>query len=316
MGAPYSMVSRDAQVALTEFSNEFIAALTQGPVNDWSRQFGLNVPFNGSLRTVFPIAIGAAGYHELKGDLKYRRLAEKSLEIKSKTWQDGITELAEVIEAPDFIGWMEQPAAIAAAGQSLPNDIIAGLIEANPVGYDGKNFFASDHPVNVFDTSMGTFDNDYTGAGTDPSLANLALAMAGFDQMVGPNGQPAGYRMTHVFHPPSQTQKWKELLERDLIIAAGAGSTFGAVNNIYKGAVIPVPLYELSNTTQWYPASIGAKPGAYPWIVQAEDTPEEIRRDKTSDYYAETLKVSIAYVLRANGVLALPQTMQRWAGTP
>ena len=46
---------------------------------------------------------------------------EKSISMKPKTWQDGVKELASVIEAPDFIGWASEPERIAAAAQSLPN---------------------------------------------------------------------------------------------------------------------------------------------------------------------------------------------------
>jgi phage major head subunit gpT-like protein len=311
MGQPYTLVSRDAQVALTEFSNEFTAALALADVDPWAERFGLSVR-SRALRTVFPISISAPGYHELKGELKYRKLAEKSLELKPKTWQDGVTELADVIEAPDFIGWAEQPDAMAREAQRLPNDIIADLLEANPTTtWDNLSFFNSAHPINPLDTSLGTYDNDFTGAGTAPTAANLSLAMQAFDGLVGLNGKSLGMRMTHVLHPPAQTQLWKELLERDLIIAT-SGTSFGAVNNIYKGSVIPVPVYELSNSAKWYP--LASRPGVYPWIVQTETAPEEIRRDKSSEYYATTLKVSIAYILRANGVLAMPFTMQRWEG--
>jgi hypothetical protein len=119
--------------------------------------------------------------------------------------------------------------------------------------------------------------------------------------------------MTHVFHPPSQRQAWKELLEQDLLIQT-IGSSFGAVNNTYKNAVVPVCCYELTNSSKWYAGALN-KPGMYPWIVQDEGAPEEIVHDKTSHLYKTALKVGLAYVLRGNGGLALPQCMARFAGT-
>ncbi len=89
----------------------------------------------------------------------------------------------------------------------------------------------------------------------------------------------------------------------------------GACNdNIYKNAVTPICSYELSDSSKWYPLSLN-KPGMKPWVVQDDGAPEEIRLDKSSDFYKTTLKVSLAYVLRGNGELALPQCMQSWAGT-
>ena len=70
---------------------------------------------------------------------------------------------------------------------------------------------------------------------------------------------------------------------------------------------------ELTDDSQWYALALN-KPGMMPWIIQDDGAPEEIMRDKSSDFYKSTLKVSLAYVKRANGALALPQCIQRWAG--
>jgi hypothetical protein len=311
MGQEYLLVSTDAQAALREFSEEFVMALVQSAVEPWAKTHGL-YRASRALRTTFPVPVSAAGYKDFQGDLKYRALFEKSIDLLQKIWQDGVSELASIIEAPDFTGWAGQPAAMAMAAQSLANEIIAGQLEANPTGWDGKSFFAGDHPFNVFDSSVGTYDNDIGGAGTSPTAENLALAMVNFDKMKGPNGKPLGLQMTHVLHPPSQRQTWKKLLEQDLLIQT-VGSSFGAVNNIYKGMVTPICSYELTDSDKWYPLALN-KPGMHPWIVQDEGAPEEIRQDKTDALYKTSLKVGIAYILRGNGALALPQCVQRWAG--
>jgi len=312
MGSEFNLVSQDAQRALEEFAQDFAGALTQDPVNEWAKTFGL-YKASRALKTTWPIPVSAAGYKEFLGDLKYRSLFEKSLELKPKTWQDGVAELASIVEAPDFIGWGAEPAAMATAAKSLLNEIIAGRIEANPTCWTGKTFFAADHPINVFDSGAGTFDNDVTGAGTDPTVNNLALAMAGFSAMKAPNGKSLGLKMTHVLHATSKTELWREILEKDLIIQA-VGTAFGSVNNIYKGIVVPIPCDELTDDDKWYPLALN-KPGMKPWVVQDEGSPEEIRQDKTDALYKTTLKIGIAYILRGNGELALPQCVQRWAGT-
>jgi hypothetical protein len=314
MGSEFDLVSRDAQRALEEFAQDFALALTQSGVEPWAKTNGLYRP-SKALKTTFPIPVSAAGYNELKGDLKYRDLFEKSLELRPKTWQDGVSALASVIEAPDFIGWTTEPAAMAAAGDSLPNEIIAEALEANPTCWDGKAFFASDHPLNVFKPSTGTYDNDFTGAGTDPTLANLKLAKAAFRAIKGANGKPLGLRMTHVLAPAAQEETWKDLLEQDMVIQAiDGGSAFGSVGNRHKGTVTPIYSDELSDDSKFYPLALN-KPGMKPWVVQDQGSPEEIRQDKTDALYKMTLKVAIAYVMRGNGALALPHCVQRWAGT-
>lgn len=312
MGSEFNLVSQDAQRALEEFAQDFAAALVQEPAREWAKEFGL-YKASRALKTTWPIPVTAAGYKEFLGDLKYRSLFEKSLSLVPKTWQDGVAELASIVEAPDFIGWGAEPAAMATAAKSLLNEIIAGRLEANPVCWDTKNFFASDHPVNIFDAAAGDFDNDITGAGTDPTVNNLAQAMTNFSLIKAPNGRSLGLRMTHVLHATAKTELWRNILEKDLIIEA-VGAAFGSVNNIYKGTVIPVPCDEFTDDDQWYPLALN-KPGMKPWIAQDEGSPEEIRQDKTDALYKTTLKVGIAYILRGNGELALPQCVQRWAGT-
>lgn len=319
MGSEFLLLSRDAQIALNQFSNAFALALTQPGVLPWAEQLGHY--HSGKFRTTFPIPLSAAGYKEFLGDIKYREIFEKSLSLTPKTWQDGVAALASVVEAPDFIGWGQEPAAMAAAGMSLNNEIVAALLEANSATdgegrarWDGKAFFAGDHPFNLFEPLIGTYDNDITGAGTDPTVENLALAMQNFDTMKAPNGKPLGLRMTHVLHPPSQRNVWKRILEQDMLIQAISGGSFGAVDNIYKNSVVPVCSYELTDSSKWYPLALN-KPGMMPWVVQDDGAPEEIRLDKSSDFYKTTLKVSLAYVRRGNGELAMPQCVQRWAGT-
>ena len=313
MGNEYNLISSDAQTALTEFSEEFTAALMQSGVEPWAKTLGL-YRTSSALKTTYPIPVSAAGYSELKGDLKYRAIFQKSISLVPKTWQDGVAELASVIEAPDFVGWTDQPAAMAAAAESLPNDIIADLLAANAVqDFDGKAFFANDHPYNVFDSGAGSFDNDVTGAGTDSTVNNLSIAMQYFRDIKGPNGKPAGFRMTHVLVPASLEGVWKNILEQDMIVQA-VGTAFGAVSNRFKGTIKLVVSDELTNDLQWYPLAL-SKPGAFPWLVQDQGAPEEIIQDKTDALYKTTLKVGIAYVLRGGGGLALPHTMQRWAGT-
>jgi phage major head subunit gpT-like protein len=312
MGTEYDLISRDAQRALEEFSEEFSAALVQPTREQWARELGL-YRASRALKTTFPIPISAAGYEELKGDIRYRALAEKSLELVPKTWQDGVEELASVIEAPDFIGWTGQPEAMAAAASSLMNEIIAGLLEANPVlAFDGQQLFSGTHPINVFDLAAGTFDNDIDAAidGT-----GMGLIKTHFRSLKAPNGKPLGLRATHLLVPPALEEEAKTLLEQDMIIQSlDGGTTFGAVDNRHKGTVTLIVADELEDDEEFYALALN-KPGMYPWVTQDEGAPEELISDKSSDHYKRTLKVAIAYVLRGNGAIALPHPIVRCSGS-
>ena len=310
MGQEYNLISSDAQRALEDFAEDFALALTQPGVEQWAKENGL-YRASRALKTTYPVPVSAAGYNEFKGDVKYRDVFQKSLSLTPKTWQDGVAELASVIEAPDFVGWTSEPAAIAAAASALLNQIIADALVANATCWDGLAFFADAHPFNVY-ADIGTYPNDFTGAGTTLSTANIALAKAYFRKIKAPNGKPLGLRMTHVLVPAALEETAKDRLEQDMVIQA-VGSTYGAVDNRHKGTVKIIVSDELADDSKWYPLALN-KPGMVPWIVQDEGAPEEIRSDKTSHLYQTTLKVGVAYVLRANGVLALPQRIPPWAG--
>ena len=178
------------------------------------------------------------------------------------------------------------------------------------------------------------FDNDFTGA-TLPSHQNLQIAKTRFRRILGANGRPLGLRLTHIVAPPSQEEIWRNILEPDLIIQAlplvttqgdGSGSTFGAVNNRHKGTVKLIIADELGGSFKspatgqtgsdayWYPMALN-KAGAYPLVTHRQATPEVTIKDKSSDFYKDTRKLALAAVLMAQGGAALPQCVQRWAGT-
>jgi len=314
---PFDLVSKEAQRALEEFMQDFTAALVQGGVNEWAKSLGL-YRMSKALKTTYPVPVSAAGYEEFKGDVRYRSLYQKSLELIPKEWTDGVSELARIVEAPDFIGWNEEPAAIAAAALALPNVIIAERLAANPICWDEKNFFATNHPYNVFNTGEGTFSNDFTGTGTEPSVTNLANAKMAFRKIKAANGKPLGLRMTHVLVPPSQEEIWKDILENDLLISTvvdASGRSFGSINNRHKGTVELVVCDEFSDDKKWY-ALARNKPGMFPWICQDQGSPEEILSDKSSELYKTKRQVGIYYAMTANAELALPHCVLRFAGEP
>jgi hypothetical protein len=247
MATPFNLVSRDAQQALTEFSQEFDAALAVADAEPWSRRFGL---YNSSrsIRTTYPIPVSAAGYVERKGDDKLRSLFERSLSMSPKEWVDGVAEKAIVVEAPDFIGWAGEPARIAKEGARHPNRLVAEMLAANPLlafYADEKlgvastiRLFASNHPVNIFDSSFLTFDNDHSASAIDSTM--LKAAKLRFRQRKGPNGKPMGLRVTHMLVPAAREEEAKDFLESDNLVIAV--QNVGATENVqhpaqgYRGA--------------------------------------------------------------------------------
>lgn len=316
MGNEFSLVSVDAQIRLTEFAEDFSLAYAQetDPVDDWARSLGL-YRATKALKTKYPIPVSAAGYKAFEGDIKYRSVFEKSFELVPLTWQDGVAELASVVEAPDFIGWPGQPEAMASAARSLMNEIISVALEANAVHpLDGLTFFNAAHPYNILDTSVGTFANTFTGAPTAASTTALETAKANMRKVKAANGKPMGLRVTHIMCHPDKEETWRNIIDRDLIIESIGANNFGTVNNRHKGSVKLIVSDQLTTSLQWYALGLN-KPGMYPWVVQDAGTPELIVQDKTDAMYKTNLHVGFASILRGNGGLAIPHCIHRYVGS-
>jgi hypothetical protein len=330
MADAYNSVSRTVQGALTEYSDQFKSALAIAAeeVQDWAALLGMSAT-SDAIKTIYPFPIFAAMYQEFEGEVKYRSLYDRQISMRGKQWQDGVTEKAAIIEAGDFMGWGEQPAAMALEARRLPNTIVAAMLASNSFAGPAleiyrnpddssadvvKALFATDHRYNVLDPSVGTFDNTDVHDALDTDF--LVEQKEYFRGLKGPNGQSLGLRMTHLLVPASLEEQARKLLESDILVEAvlNGSTVVGGVGvaNRHKGTVTLVVADELQEGTNPYVYALALnKPGMKPWIVQKSTSAEELIRDKESDYYKSTLKVSIAHVISANVGAAFPQAIRR-----
>jgi phage major head subunit gpT-like protein len=324
MANPFLQISHDAQEALTQFSAQFDAAFAAATEVQWASQFGV-VDSSGALKTTYPITVSQAGYRERKGDEKLRTLGERSLSMTTKEWYDGVEIEAIKLEAPDFMGWGKQPQLMAAAAARMPNLLIADLLHANPlldfysVKYDGGvtasaiRLFADAHPVNIFDTTKGTFDNDHSITRLDKT--SVEAIKNRFRAKKGPDGRRLGLNWTHVLVPSILVETFKDFFEVDYtatIVTNVAGSeNVSAIpnNNRHKGSVVIVEAPDLQDDAIFYP--IDATSALAPWVIMTGGSPEEIVYDKTSEKYKDTGKVATKRILRAAAAAALPHAIER-----
>lgn len=331
----YTSVSRTAARALEEFREDFAGALVLAEPELWAGDLGL-VLVGDALKTTFPIPLDAAGYHAFEGDMKYRTLYSRALSMTSKKWQDGVKELAEVVERDTFIGWANQPAKMAMEWRRLPNVLAAQMLEANPIldfyknpdtGAAGtRRLFADDHPCNVLETAYGTFDNDRSTTVADIRSGKFfEEANEYYANILGPNGQPMGLQLDggSLLTNLSRKELFKKALEQDNIInavnASGVPySTSGVVaavseNNLHKGTVKRIVSRELTSTSNNYVYTFASGlPDAYPFVIMQGGTPEEFVHDKSSELYKNHLQIALSYVGDANVAAALPHVVCRW----
>jgi phage major head subunit gpT-like protein len=322
MATTYEILPRTVAQALQEFSDQFAGALALGDVEAWAEQLGATGS-STAIKTTYPIPVFAAGYAEFKGNDKYRTLYSRTLSMRQKKWQDGVQVLADKIKAADFMGWGQQPAAMALEAQRLPNILVASLLKANGnIDFyrddelnvaSARALFANDHPYNVFDSSVGSFDNDLSSASAIDATS-VSTWKQHFRNIKGPNGKPLGLQMTHLMVPPALEEEAKEFFEQDMLIVTikeGSANVGGvAQRNRHKGTVQLLVADELEDADIVYPMALN-KPGLVPWIVQRDSSPEEIIDDESSEMYKRTGHVAIAHRLNANAAACLPHAIAR-----
>lgn len=329
----YTAVSRTAARALEEFSDAMRGALAIAEPQLWAAQWGLVVSTD-AIKMTFPIPLDAAGYKEFKGDIKYRSVYSRALSMIPKKWTDGVEELAEVVEAPDFIDWAGQPGKIAREWLRLPDVLAAGVLEANPLldfyrdpdtnTAGTRHLFAGDHPNNVL-IGAGSFNNDRTTTVADILSGQFFKdASTYYAGIKGPNGQPMGLRLSggSVLTSLNRDQLFEEALKQDSVIRAidnlGKPAVTGVVavttqKNRFQNYITHITANELTSTSDDYFYTLAnGNDEAVPFVIMQGATPEEILHDKTSSKYKEHLKIGMAYVGAANVAAALPHRIARW----
>lgn len=133
--------------------------------------------------------------------------------------------------------------------------------------FDGKPFFATDHPVSVNGQVTGTFRNLRTSFAL--TEANFNAAYAEMQALPGPDGQPLGVIATALVVPPALRSSALELTKSGLIVAASGNA---AKENINQGIVEPIIIPELAGAdADWYLMALGQV--VKPLIFQLRESP-------------------------------------------
>ncbi len=156
-----------------------------------------------------------------------------------------------------------------------PDDVVAAKFLANPICFDGKAFFADDHPVNL----DGDPADDYSNLETSFPLnyANLAAARARMRSFKGADGRFIGSRGTLLVVPPSLELTAKTLLHSSYYPALADGASLGDgdvafTQNMLAGSAEMLVIDDLEeNPEDWYLLDT-SKP-IMPLIFQIREAP-------------------------------------------
>lgn len=164
-----------------------------------------------------------------------------------------------------------------------PDYRLVEIIQANGTWADGKAFFATDHPVNLYNSAFSTYANEFTT--TALNFTNYAAVRQAMMAYKGEDGKPLGIMPNLLIVPPALDLTARHILHSDFIAPATIGndtSQVGATTNVLKGTADLIVMPELANEpTRWYLADTSR--AIKPFIWQLREAPQFAYRISPTD---------------------------------
>lgn len=188
---------------------------------------------------------------EWVGDRKFHDAAQHSQEFTNPHYEISMEVDADDVEDDDYSGYILQSAGLAERAAVHPDVLLATLMQAATgiIGFDGQNFFDTDHPIDV-KNNIGTQVN-YESSGRALTAANFEIVRANMATWKGgPDQELIGAVPTHVMVPTQLLGTAQRIFENDNLINAAGTAT---ETNILKGAAKVIHNPRLNNQgTAWY----------------------------------------------------------------
>ncbi len=205
------------------------------------------------------------GMTEFVGPREVQNIKRNAYALDNKDWQDTLQIPYQAIRDDSLGSFTSETLSLGDAVAKHPDELMVSLLQNGHTGtiWDGKAYFATDHPVSLYDASLGTYQN-YTASGlalTDANFMTVRTRMMAYKNAAG---RPAGAVPTLVVAPPSLEGKCIELFKNELNAAGGSNTTKGMANYL----IVP----ELENQpTTWY--SIVTTRPIKPFVYQVRERP-------------------------------------------
>jgi phage major head subunit gpT-like protein len=239
------------------FSQQFADAYMSVP-QPLLEQIGTRVA-SGTRDQRYPFVQAISGaMREWLGERQVQNVVVDGFTVTNKKYENTLSIAREDVEDDQYAAYTTMLIPnLARHAKLLPDQEIAAVIGANPIGFDGKTFFATDHPKDPSGATSGTQSNDLT---TGPlNQENLAAVQAAMMSLVGPDGKPMGRYGDTLLVPPSLKFAADTLANATFYPTAqnGQSSVFGAQTNVWAGQykVVASPwLADTGNpaTAVWY----------------------------------------------------------------
>lgn len=156
-----------------------------------------------------------------------------------------------------------------------PDDVVGAKLLENPEAFDGKAFFANNHPINLDAPAMGTYSNLETAFPL--TLANYGTAKQRMRTYKGADGRTVGAQGKLLVVAPSNEEKAKTILNSQYYprLADGAvlgNGDVGMVENQWRGSAELLVIDELEeHPADWY--LLDTSKAIKPLIFQLREAP-------------------------------------------
>ena len=170
----FDQLPTTSAAAIREFNDRYLAAIGASRPTGWADTLGEMVPTDRPMET-FPVSQLRTMYRRTQGESKFKKLGEKSFDVKVEEFDDGyearLIDLFEKVFA--YRNWQRAPERLVLAEEQHRHLQIATILDgtgdrsgavgsANDPGglervcVDGVDFFATTHPANMTDPSVAS----------------------------------------------------------------------------------------------------------------------------------------------------------------
>lgn len=238
-------------------------------------------PWWSQLSTLIPSATGSETYAWLKelpgfrkwvGERQARELVSRGQVLANDPFEMTVKVPRDNVEDEQLGTFSAMFEMMGRAAAKWPDDVLATAIKAGgtALAFDGQPFFHASHPVDMDDSSKGTYSNDKTSFSLTSD--NYGTARAEFRSRLNDAGKPMGLRPNLLVVPPQLEDTAKRILETDLLARSVSGGV-AADNNIHKGTASILTIEELADEpTRWYLLSTDMPIRPFIWQLRKAPT--------------------------------------------
>lgn len=217
---------------------------------------------------VYPWLSALPGMREWIGDRVIKQLAADGYRIINKPFEMTVSVKRDAIEDDRYGVYSPLFSRLGEAAAFWPDELVFGLLLKGETAlcYDGKPFFAANHPVKkgVTASNLGT---------AQLSSESYAAARASMMSLVNEEGKPLKIMPNKLVVPPQL-----ESLARQIVKAETIDGTTNVMRDTAEVEVVP----ELSaNASEWYLMATGGV--IKPLIFQQRKKPEMVTLDNPRD---------------------------------